>query len=116
MTLFMIELRVNDWPAACRWYQDVLGLVVELEDAPNRFLLLKTGTARLALKEGDRGSADAVDLVFEVDDVDRARSELVARGATVEGPFPSPHGEPYRELRLRDPEGTSIRLFSWIDR
>jgi predicted enzyme related to lactoylglutathione lyase len=110
--LFMVEIRLADWLGSSRWYVEVLGLKPILEDADRRFLLLEAGPGRIALKEspepGDRG---AVRLIFQVGNVDAVRAELIAKGVAVSEPTQSDEG--YREVRLADPEGTPIHLFSW---
>ena len=115
MKLYMVEIRVRDWPATYQWYRDILGIPVEFEDEPNQFAMLSSGGVRLAIKAGrpEDKARDSLNLVFVVKDVDVERSVLVARGATPEEPFDSPFNEGYREMRLRVPEGTQIRLFSW---
>jgi len=111
--LFLVEVRVADWRVAARWYVEVLGLTPVLEDAEHRYLLLEAGSGRVALKEGppplDRGGAR---LIFRVGDVDEARARLTRLGVEVSEPTQSEEG--YREVRLRDPEGTPIHLFSWV--
>jgi catechol 2,3-dioxygenase-like lactoylglutathione lyase family enzyme len=113
--LFMVEVRVADWASSARWYVEVLGLRPVLEDREGRFLLLEAGPGRLALKEGP-GSSDrgAVRLIFRVGDVDEARARLIGLGVKVGEASESAEG--YREVRLADPEGTPIRLFSWAGR
>jgi catechol 2,3-dioxygenase-like lactoylglutathione lyase family enzyme len=112
MDLFMVEVRVADWAASSRWYVDVLGLRPTLEDRERRFLLLEAGSGRVALKEGpvipERG---AVRLIFRVGDVAAERERLVGLGVAVSAISGSAEG--YREVRLADPDGTPIRLFSW---
>ena len=112
----MTEIRVGDWRAAVGWYRAVLGLRVVLEDAPGEFALLEVGPAegRLALKGGTGdhpGGRGVVRLVFEVDDLERWQADLTAQGVEVAGPTRSAEG--YREIRIVDPEGTPIGLFSW---
>jgi catechol 2,3-dioxygenase-like lactoylglutathione lyase family enzyme len=113
--LFMVEVVVDDWPAATRWYVEVLGLRAILEDRDRRFLLLEAGSGRVALKEG-AGSGDrgAVRLIFQVTDVESSRDRLIALGVEV-GPV-TESAEGYREVRLRDPSGTPIHLFAWPGR
>jgi catechol 2,3-dioxygenase-like lactoylglutathione lyase family enzyme len=112
MELFMVEVRVADWVTSCRWYIDILGLRPALEDRERRFLLLEAGSGKVALKEGpvipDRG---AVRLIFRVGDVTAERERLVGLGVAVSGMTESDEG--YREVRLADPDGTPIHLFSW---
>ncbi len=111
--LFMVEIRLANWEVSSRWYRDVLGLLPILEDQGRRFLLLGAGAGRVALKEGPAsGDRGAVRLIFQVGDVDAARNRLIALGNSVSEPTQSDEG--YREVRLTDPEGTPIHLFSWV--
>jgi predicted enzyme related to lactoylglutathione lyase len=113
LELFMVEVRLVDWAASSRWYVEVLGLTPILEDAERRFLLLAAGACRVALKaESTSGDRGAVRLIFQVGDVDEARNRLIACGTPVSEPTQSDEG--YREVRLADPEGTPIHLFSWV--
>jgi catechol 2,3-dioxygenase-like lactoylglutathione lyase family enzyme len=114
--LFMTVLRVADWPRALAWYVDTLGLLAVLTDPEHEFALLAAGTGRLAL-QGGRGAneadaAGAVRLVFQVPDVDIERSRLIGKGLEIDPPTENPR-EGYREIRLHDPGGTPITLFSW---
>jgi catechol 2,3-dioxygenase-like lactoylglutathione lyase family enzyme len=114
--LFMVEVRVSDWAGSSRWYVDVLGLRPVLEDRERRFLLLEAGSGRVALKEGPalEVGRGAVRLVFRVGDVDESRARLVGLGVEVSPPVESAEG--YREVRLLDPGGTPIHLFSWAEK
>ncbi len=111
--LFMVEVRVADLARAARWYVDVLGLRPALDDPGGRFVLLEAGSGRVALKEGpasaDRG---AVRLIFQVADIEAERARLAGQGVEVGEVTESAEG--YREARLADPDGTPIRLFSWV--
>jgi predicted enzyme related to lactoylglutathione lyase len=112
--LSFTEIRVADWPRAVRWYVEVLGLHPALNDEAHQFTLLETGAGRLALKAGTppTGSTPNVRLVFQVSDVDEERARLAALGVEV-GPASDHLDEGYRQVRLVDPEGTPITLFSW---
>jgi catechol 2,3-dioxygenase-like lactoylglutathione lyase family enzyme len=115
--LSFTELRTADWAAAVRWYLDVLGLRLVLEDVGHRFALLEAGASRLALRGGGDVTAPGhrLRLVFRVDDVDATRERLLRWGVDV-GPAVDNPREPYRSVVLHDLEGTPITLFSWIDR
>ena len=117
MKLYMVEIRVRDWPHTFHWYRDVLGLPVIFVDEPNRFVMLSAGRVRLALKAGSPTDPvhESVNLVFEVSDVDATRKMLTAKGVVTEPPFDSPLNEGYREMRFKDPEGAQIRVFSWLE-
>ncbi len=111
--LFLVEIRVRDWNHAIAWYRDVLGLSLVWLDEGNRFALLDAGPARLALKGSESpGGREAVDLLFQVDDLDAERRRLAEWGVVVPEPIEN-REERYREIRLADPEGTPIRLFAW---
>ncbi len=110
--LFMAEVVVADRAASARWYVDVLGLRPILDDPAGGFVLLGSGAGRVALKGGPTAPGrGAVRLVFRVADVDAERARLVGLGVAVSGATESAEG--YREVRLADPDGTPIRLFSW---
>jgi hypothetical protein len=114
--LFMAVIKVADWPQALSWYIEKLGLMAVLTDAENQFALLAAGSGRLAL-QGDPEhlpieSSSAIRLVFLVPDVDEERKRLLQMGVNVGPPFENPR-EGYREVRLFDPDGTALALFSW---
>jgi hypothetical protein len=116
--LFMTVVKVMNWATIVPWYIDTLGLVPVLIDADHEFACLAAGNGRIGLK----GVSEArpahlwvkVRLVFQVPDVDLARQRLVEKGIEVSAPMDS-HDEGYREVRLHDPDGNSLTLFTWID-
>lgn len=117
--LFMTVIRVGRWRELLRWYTEVLGLAPLLVDTANEFALLSAGFGRLGLqgvKEAALGpSRGRVRLVFQVPDVDRERQRLIGHGVGIGEPLEN-RQEGYREIRLQDPEGYSLRIFSWSDR
>jgi predicted enzyme related to lactoylglutathione lyase len=118
LDLFMTVVRVMDWSTLVPWYIDTLGLVPILIDAEHEFALLAAGSGRLGFK-GIKSHLIAhertkVRFVFQVQDVDHERQRLVARGIVVSEPFDN-SDEGYREVRLHDPEGNSLTMFTWID-
>ena len=114
LEFFMTEIRVFDWPRTVRWYIETLGLRSLMHDEPNGFALLGAGHGRLALRRGV-ARCEAVyhaRLHFRVADVETERARLLAAGIPVTEPVENDR-ESYREIRLNDPEGTAITLFSW---
>ena len=110
----MVEVRVSDLARSVTWYVAALGLDVDLDDAARGFALLSAGPCRLALKvDATAAGPDSTRLVFRVDDVDVERRRLIARGEAVSEVSEDPR-EGYRSLRVSDPDGTPIRLFSWV--
>ena len=114
--LFLTEIKVTDWPVAVRWYVEILGLRVVLSDPESCYALLAAGNGRLALKGDDEAGPgrEVVRLVFQVEDAKAERERLVGLGVEV-GPTREIPRESYREIRLADPEGTPITLFSWFE-
>jgi catechol 2,3-dioxygenase-like lactoylglutathione lyase family enzyme len=118
LDLFMTVIRVASWQTTVRWYIDTLGLSPVLMDAQHEFALLSAGSGRL----GVQGTKEArftsgpgkVRLVFQVNDLDGERRRLIEQGVAV-GDLVENHEEGYREVRLQDPEGHSLRLFAWVD-
>ena len=84
---------------------------------PSIIALLLAGSGRL----GVQGTKEArfatgtgkVRLVFQVNDLDGERRRLIEQGVAV-GDLVENHEEGYREARLQDPEGHSLRLFAWV--
>ncbi len=129
MNLYMVELAVNDWPAAVAWYRDVLGLKVLMRVEEDRFALLQNvaqdvaqaGETRLALKQAPEPGGQPVAqtprgqgvlLTFEVPDLPAAVALLRERGVSPETPIQSTH-EGYRRALFRDPDGYRLCLFDW---
>jgi hypothetical protein len=116
MRLFMIQLRVDDWPTAVAWYRDILGLQPAILDVPGQFALLDAGEAKLAIKARETCrfscSSDSA-LVFQVADLDAERSRLLGLGVAV-GPIRENHVEGFRECPLTDSEGNAVMVFEWV--
>ncbi len=117
LRLFMVEVRVTDFVRSLAWYRDILGLTPLLVDEARGFALLGTEGGHIALKAGAADISPRADLqiVFEVEDVGIDRARLCALGEEVAEPVENPD-EGYTEIRLNDPDGTPIRLFSWTGR
>ncbi|GAC1464021.1 MAG: hypothetical protein NVSMB9_02210 [Isosphaeraceae bacterium] len=111
--LYLTEIEVSRWSIVVRWYVEILGLRLSLQEDASGYALLEAGAGRLALKR--RGSPaenppGQVRLLFQVEDVDTERIRLLAQGVPVSEPVDNVR-ESYREVRLTDPEGTPLILF-----
>jgi predicted enzyme related to lactoylglutathione lyase len=118
LDLFMTVVRVMDWSTIVPWYIETLGMVPILIDEEHEFALLAAGSGRLGFK-GIKSQQIAhertkVRFVFQVPDVDHERQRLLERGIVVSIPFDN-REEGYREVRLHDPEGNSLTMFTWSD-
>jgi catechol 2,3-dioxygenase-like lactoylglutathione lyase family enzyme len=114
--LFMTVIKVSDWPRVLAWYVETLGLLLVLSDDEHKFALLAAGNGRLAIQADprlqERRAEERARLVFVVPDVDAERQRLQDRGIEVSSVHENTR-EGYREIRLSDPEGTPLTLFSW---
>ncbi|RUL87670.1 VOC family protein [Tautonia sociabilis] len=118
MTLFMTEIHAGDPVRLAEWYARTLGLLVSLRDEPKGFVLLEAPEGgRLAIKRREDATErpKGMRLVFQVKDVGEQRDRLLGLGVAV-GEQAENLEERYREVRLSDPEGTPITIFSWSDR
>lgn len=118
MNLFMTVLVVSDFPAALRWYRDVLGLSHQLLDEAGGFALLQghdpSVGGRLGLKAGTPVPG-GVRLNFEVPDLHAELARLAAIGV-VPGGSVTVSDEGYRSAAFRDPDGYAVVLFEWSKR
>jgi catechol 2,3-dioxygenase-like lactoylglutathione lyase family enzyme len=117
--LFMTVIKVADWSQAVAWYVATLGLLPVLIDHENQFALLAAGSGRLGLQgrtpAAEDPAAQGTRLVFLVPDVDDQHRRLTDLGVEVSSPVEN-RREGYREIRLHDPEGTALTLFSWTQK
>lgn len=108
-----MELAVADWPAACRYYREVLGFREAHRDEAGRWSLFLPpgGGAGVALRERDGdGRVPEVALTFSCDDLAASARALEGRGARRLGELTvSPEG--YRLVRFQDAEGRRINLY-----
>lgn len=122
MNLTHVRLLVNDMGACRDFYQNKLGLPVQLDVVEGIYCEFVAGDCTLALYKrdlmesvagvamaGDR-PVDKVALTFEVADVDATHKELNAKGVKF---VTEPHDQEAWVLRvahLRDPEGNLIEI------
>ena len=110
-----IVLRSRDLAAARRFYEDVLDLepVDEWSEAHGAGCIYEVGEGMIELNEargGDEASSpDRFDLQIKVDRLEPWTRRLEGRWDFT-GPKQHPWGE--TTLRLRDPDGTLITIFS----
>jgi len=111
--LFSVELRTARWEALVEWYRSVLGLRVLVRVVDDGYALFEAGDTRLALlRRATPGEASGRwSLGFEVDEFESIRERLAAAGASSSEPKVHPEG--FRELVTHDPDGNTLRLFSW---
>ena len=119
MQLARIILRVSDLDAASRFWNVTVGLVVV--GGGGTFQFLDGRGVQLALNEVSDQAPDTslTEIVFEVDDIQKAYSEMAARGVPfeVEPRAVMPDGE--RELwaaHFRDPDGHLASVTGWVSR
>lgn len=110
-----ITLWVNQYDACLAFYRDLLQL--PLETADENFAQFATRGTRLYLHRlGDTSPLrnHALEIHFEVPDVDAAYGELLVRGVEFEHqPANMPWGT--RMAAFRDPEGNAIEIVGSLD-
>lgn len=114
--LSQIVVYVTDVRKSVAFYRDLLGLQPVSES--DQWSELAAGLFHIALHIGKRGDevsgevgipAGRAELIFEVDDIEKACAEIVQKGGAVEGPKML-EGINVRVAFLRDPDGMSIEL------
>lgn len=108
---------VRDWPAAVRWYSEVLGLEIGPYEEDDQFCMMMAGSGFIALASdhpefSDGSHENRVAPSLQVADFDETLERLRARGATVDTAVDG-EGEGYRLTRVWDPEGNRLNLFSY---
>ena len=115
-SLFSVELRTARWVELVEWYRTVLGLRVLVRVVDDGYALFEAGDTRLAIlaRPSPGEPSSRWSLGFEVVDLDAIHARLL--GSSDDLSSPKVHPEGFRELITHDPEGNSIRLFSWPER
>jgi catechol 2,3-dioxygenase-like lactoylglutathione lyase family enzyme len=103
---------VSDLERARRFYVTDLGLDLVLE-SPGYLRIGGGGGFHLGVEEGDphEVGAPGIEIVIEVDDVDRRYEELTAKGIRFTGP-PEDQEWGARHAWLRDPDGYRLSIYS----
>ena len=111
--LFCVELRTARWAELVEWYRTVLGLTVLVRVVDDGYALLAAGAAgsRCSPAPIPAPASERVSLGFEVADLDAVARPARGRGRRVHAA--APHAEGFRELVVHDPDGNTLRLFSW---
>jgi predicted enzyme related to lactoylglutathione lyase len=95
---------------AVAFYRDALGLGLNFQDGA-RWAQFDAGGAKFSLSSAEEAAAGATGavVIFEVDDLDGARTRLADHGAAVlDARDMGAHG---RSLTFRDPDGNLVQLF-----
>ncbi len=111
--LYCIELRTSQWEQMVKWYREVLGLRVLVRAVDDGYALFEAGETRMSvLARQHAGEASPRwSLGFEVDNLDVAGRRLEEAGSPVSRPARNPEG--FQEILTSDPDGNTVRLFTW---
>jgi len=127
MKLINIRLLVSDFPAALKFWRDIMMLPMTFGDETMGYAYFDTGNAGLELLSRD-GFATSLGeatptpmpvghqavIVFRVDDVDATYADLVKRGAkAVADPVDRPVWQA-RTAHLSDPDGYLVEIYSQL--
>jgi catechol 2,3-dioxygenase-like lactoylglutathione lyase family enzyme len=103
----------KDMQAAIDFYRDVLGLEL-LRRSEDAWAEFDAGPIRFALHGGaDGASPSGGTVVFEVDDLDRARPDLAAKGVAFEQEAGEVPGVA-RFASFRDPDGNIVQIIEYL--
>jgi len=107
-----LMMPVRDLAASLAFYRDTLGLPVRF--AGDEFAFLDGGGVALALRKsagaGNASREDAVEVVFEVEDIESAYESLRARGVEFRI-APRPATGDKHVADFRDPDGHVLSIF-----
>lgn len=110
-----VILFVEDMERMYEFYTEIMGLSVTRGDPEHGFVAFGTGECELCLHAGGDGSAPdlATKVVFAVEELPAARSDLLERGVEME---PIRDGGPQTRVSDgRDPEGNPFALETAIE-
>ena len=127
MKLINFRLLVSDFPAALKFWRDIMMLPMTYGDETMGYAYFDTGNAGLELLSRDGFTASLSEtiptpmpvghqavIVFRVDDVDATYADLVKRGASaVAGPQDRPAWQA-RTAHLSDPDGYLVEIYSQL--
>lgn len=114
--LYCVELRTEQWETSLAWYREALGLRVLVRVPEDGYALFEAGDTRLALiSRKSLGTPSARwSLGFEVEDLERVTRRLAEFGSQISRPKRNLEG--FQEVITSDPDGNTVRLFSWPHR
>jgi len=127
MKLINFRLLVSDFPAALKFWRDIMMLPMTYGDETMGYAYFDTGNAGLELLSRDGFTASLSEtiptpmpvghqavIVFRVDDVDATYADLVKRGAkAVADPVDRPVWQA-RTAHLSDPDGYLVEIYSQL--
>lgn len=111
MDLNQVSIAVRDLDEGVAFYGK-LGLKLIVYGSENRYARfeLPSGSSTFSIYQVDHPQPGNATLYFEVDDVDRRYSELLAAGIQFDSP-PADERWRWREARFADPSGNKICLY-----
>ena len=112
-SLYCVEIRTNQWQRMVDWYRHTLGLRVLMRVTDDGYALIEAGETRIALLDRDLASEPngRWSMGFEVQNLRKIADRLDE--ANIAYTAPKKQDEGFLELVTADPDGNTIRLFSW---
>lgn len=119
MDIARLILRVTDMDGSVEFWSETVGLDVVVEGGP--FTFLDGGGVQLALNAVDGPVEDKslTEIVFEVEDVRAAHSEMSDRGVPFEielRPVTSDGEKDLLAAHFRDPDGHYASITGWVEK
>lgn len=107
----LVQLRVSDLDRAVAFYTDTMGFTLERRNDELQWARVKPGIpgVTIGLGVGEPTGSGSASLNFGVEDIERARAVLEARGVRFLGPTITVPGT-VMLADLTDPDGNRIRI------
>ena len=119
MNLYAVRIFVDDWLAACDFYENKLGLALEFKDESFGWAEFDVGGAKLGIErlDGDASDEDKalvgrfVGVTLQVDDAHLTHEQLISKGVEFTAP---PEKQVWGGVlvHLKDPCGNVLTLMS----
>lgn len=112
-SLYCIEIRTSKWEEMVQWYRMTLGLRVLVRVAEDGYALIEAGETRISILARENGGVVSPrwSLGFEVENLQKVMQRLEAASSSFIAPRLSEEG--FSEIVTEDPDGNTVRVFSW---
>ncbi|RYZ09213.1 MAG: hypothetical protein EOO73_05490 [Myxococcales bacterium] len=116
-SLEIVQIEVNDWPKAVKWYTDVLSLEVAMKEDDDKIAFLKfpKGEGKIALFGCD-ATATSKNRAYPcilVTDLDGTIKSLKKKGVEFEEEGMGGADKGFRAAKLWDLERNTLFIFEW---
>lgn len=114
MKIYAVRILVNDWEAACDFYENKIGLTAEFKNAEFGWAELDVGGAKFGIERADADQSLVgrfLGVSLQVDNVDKTYADLIAKGVEFTAP-PQKQDWGGTLAHFKDPDGNVVTLMS----